>query len=365
MVFAPGTDDDPTGMQAATAQAYEMATGRPQERRSKKEREKSYTAPVIKQTPQGPKITNPYPDGFLSRIFGAQNVDYSNQMTQQQAADIEFARRNRFFAPQNVSPSSLRRGFGSLFGSSEGESTALGTLRRQVPDMKTPELVARGIAGLATPFGPVLSMVGPRGTEVTSEGSPNYDPSMDPRNKDTSMLGNMLNFFTGGAGTEAGSRIKELLPDLSNLLPGGGEEVLPSEGPVANPFYPDMGIGFEDVPDRNPLVVTSEMLPPGDREAAIEAYRQGDQLSPDLDEHIQKYYETQRMLDSQDRSEINLPSAYQLFRDVRNSTLGQGIETLYNLGTDGINVPAFGGNINLQANPIDESASINYTRALG
>lgn len=296
MVFAPGTDDDPTGMQAATAQAYEMATGRPQERRSKKEREKSYTAPVIKQTPQGPKITNPYPDGFLSRIFGAQNVDYSNQMTQQQAADIEFARRNRFFAPQNVPQSSLRRGFGSLFGSSQGESTALGTLRRQVPDMKTPELVARGIAGLATPFGPVLSMVGPRGTEVTPEGLqegvgtlPTYDPSMDPRNKDTSMLGNMLNFFTGGAGTQGAAKVAEVLPDTPTLY-----ELLPDnifqkpineiqESSVANPFYPDM---------QRQGSLTPEMLPPGDREAAIEAYKQGDQLSPDINEHIQLYYET-------------------------------------------------------------------------
>ncbi len=317
-------------------------------------------------------IINPYGSGGLRDYISFPNLE------QNQINEIYNKRVSRFLNPLDQDPTSLKRGFGSLFGSSEGEPTISGPLRKQLPEggMSTPDMIARGVASLMTPFGPIIAMTDPRGTTVVPEGSPNYDPSMDPRNKDTSMLGNMLNFFTGGAGTEAGSRIKELLPDLSNLLPGGGEEVLPSEGPVANPFYPDMqrqqplvypdmGIGFEDVPDINPLVVTSDMLPPGDREAAIEAYRQGDQLSPDLGEHIQKYYETQRMLESQDFSEINLPSAYQLFRDVRNSPVGQGIENLYNLGTDGINLPAFGGNINFQANPVDESASINYTRALG
>ena len=320
-------------------------------------------------------IVNPYGSSGLRQYISFPNLE------QNQINEIYNKRVQRFLAPETMAarnPQAMRRGFGSLFGSSEGEATISGPLRKQLPEggMSTPDMIARGVASLMTPFGPVLSMTDPRGTIVVPEGSPNYDPSMDPRNKDTSMLGNMLNFFTGGAGTEAGSRIKELLPDLSNLLPGGGEEVLPSEGPVANPFYPDMqrqqplvypdmGIGFEDVPDRNPLVVTSDMLPSGDRQAAIEAYKKGDQLSPDLGEHIQKYYETQRMLESQDVSEINLSSPYEIFQNIQNSPVGQGIESLYNLGTDGINLPAFGGNINLKANPFNESAGITYSRALG
>ena len=265
MVFAPGTDDDPTGYKAATAQAYEMATGRPEEKRRKKDKDRSYKPAVVKQTPQGPKITNPYPDGIFSRIFGAENVDYSNQMSQQQAANIEFARRNRFFAPQTVDQSSLRKGFGSLFGSSAGEATALGELQKQTPKMSTPEMISRGVASLMTPFGPLISMADPRGTEVTIPSLPDnlfdnneqfgtlskYDPNLDPRNKPGGMISNMLSFFTGGVDPrQAKDKVSELLPDfnlsgISSLLPDfnlnmESETNDLDEGPVADPFYPDM-----------------------------------------------------------------------------------------------------------------------------
>ncbi len=229
------------------------------------------------------RIVNPYGSGGLRDYISFPNLE------QNQINEIYNKRVSRFLNPLGQDKQSLRRGFGSLFGSSEGEATISGPLRKQVPDMTTTDLIARGIAGLATPFGPVLSMTDPRGTTVVPEGSPNYDPSMDPRNKDTSMLGNMLNFFTGGAGTQGAAKLAEVLPNLptvSELLPGNLSQQPINEideGSVANPFYPDM---------QRQESLTPEMLPPGDREAAIEAYKQGDQLSPDLGEHIQLYYET-------------------------------------------------------------------------
>jgi hypothetical protein len=164
-------------------------------------------------------IVNPYGSSGLRQYISFPNLE------QNQINEIYNKRVQRFLAPETMAarnPQAMRRGFGSLFGSSEGEATISGPLRKQVPDMTTTDLIARGIAGLATPFGPVLSMTDPRGTTVVPEGSPNYDPSMDPRNKDTSMLGNMLNFFTGGAGTQGAAKIAEVLPEtptLSELLP--------------------------------------------------------------------------------------------------------------------------------------------------
>lgn len=190
-------------------------------------------------------IVNPYGSSGLRQYISFPNLE------QKQIDDIYNKRVQRFLAPETMSsinPRAMRRGFGSLFGSSEGEATISGPLRKQAPDMTTTDLIARGIAGLATPFGPILSMTDPRGTIMVPEGSPTYDPSMDPRNKDTSMLGNMLNFFTGGAGTEGAARVSEMLPNLSELLPTNLfqqpiDEI--DEGPVANPFYPDMRRPFE------------------------------------------------------------------------------------------------------------------------
>ena len=195
------------------------------------------------------RIVNPYGSGGLRDYISFPNLE------QNQINEIYNKRVSRFLNPLDQDQTSLRRGFGSLFGSSEGEPTISGPLRKQVPDMTTTDMIARLGIGALTPFGPIVSMTDPRGTKMVPEFSNNpdniYDPSMDPRNKDTSMLGNMLNFFTGGAGTEAGSQVRDLLPDLSTL-----SELLPAslfqqptdeidESPVANPFYPDMRRPFE------------------------------------------------------------------------------------------------------------------------
>ena len=173
-------------------------------------------------------IVNPYGSTGLKQYISFPNLE------QNQRNEILNKRVQRFMNPQTDDPS-LRRGFGSLFGSSEGEPTISGPLRKQIEPMSPIEMGARGIFSLlpGNIFGPIVSMADPAGTTMVPEFSADYDPDKDPRNNPQSMVGSMLDFFTGGAGTEALSRISDLLP---------GRQTTPTMGM-------DFGIGFEDVPD--------------------------------------------------------------------------------------------------------------------
>ena len=175
-------------------------------------------------------IVNPYGSTGLKQYISFPNLE------QNQRNEILNKRVQRFMSPQTVDQSSLKRGFGSLFGSSEGEPTISGPLRKQVQPMSPIEMGARGIFSLlpGNIFGPIVSMADPAGTTMVPEFSVDYDPNKDPRNKPQSMVGSMLDFFTGGAGTETLSRISDLLP---------GRQTTPTMGM-------DFGIGFEDVPDQ-------------------------------------------------------------------------------------------------------------------
>ena len=181
-------------------------------------------------------IVNPYGSTGLKQYISFPNLE------QNQRNEILNKRVQRFMNPQTDDPS-LRRGFGSLFGSSEGEPTISGPLRKQIEPMSPIEMGARGIFSLlpGNIFGPIISMADPAGTTMVPEFSIDpvtrenlYDPNKDPRNNPKSMVGSMLDFFTGGAGTEALSRISDLLP---------GRQTTPTMGM-------DFGIGFEDVPDQ-------------------------------------------------------------------------------------------------------------------
>lgn len=174
-------------------------------------------------------IVNPYGSTGLKQYISFPNLE------QNQRNEILNKRVQRFMNPQTDDPS-LRRGFGSLFGSSEGEPTISGPLRKQIEPMSPIEMGARGIFSLlpGNIFGPIVSMADPAGTTMVPEFSADYDPNKDPRNNPQSMVGSMLDFFTGGAGTETLSRISDLLP---------GRQTTPTMGM-------DFGIGFEDVPDQ-------------------------------------------------------------------------------------------------------------------
>jgi len=195
-------------------------------------------------------VVNPYGSSGLRQYISFPNLE------QKQIDDIYNKRVQRFLAPETMSsinPRAMRRGFGSLFGGSEGEATISGPLRKQVQPMSAMEMGARGIFSLlpGNIFGPIVSMADPAGTRMVPESSPNYDPGLDPRNKPGGMISNMLSFFTGGVDPrEAKDKVSELLPDfnlsgISSLLPDfnlnlESETNDLDEGPVENPFYPDM-----------------------------------------------------------------------------------------------------------------------------
>ena len=99
----------------------------------------SYTAAI--RDSKG-NITNPYPDGFFSRIFGAENVSYAGLLDQNQMAGIESLRYNRYNNPQMA----VKRAFGS-FGSAEGEKTRDGVRVAQIQPATTSQSLA-GILGM-------------------------------------------------------------------------------------------------------------------------------------------------------------------------------------------------------------------------
>ena len=101
--------------------------------------QQGYTRP-IRNTVTG-QITNPYPDSFFSRMFGAENVDYTNVLGNQMG-NVENARRARFFNTGAVS-----KGFGSLFGGAEGEMTVAGPRVAQIQPATTGQSLA-GIVGM-------------------------------------------------------------------------------------------------------------------------------------------------------------------------------------------------------------------------
>lgn len=83
-------------------------------------------------------IVNPYGSTGLKQYISFPNLE------QNQRNEILNKRVQRFMNPQTDDPS-LRRGFGSLFGSSEGEPTISGPLRKQIEPMSPIEMGARGI----------------------------------------------------------------------------------------------------------------------------------------------------------------------------------------------------------------------------
>lgn len=139
-----------------------------------------YTPPV--RDNQG-NITNPYPDGFFSRIFGAENVDYRGILGTNINA-VEDARRARFFNTGAVS-----KGFGSLFGGAEGEMTVAGPRVAQIAPLTAGQTVASGLfSALGLPVG-LFS----RAARTT------YAPEgfLDPDQQDPSTLNALSEFVTG------------------------------------------------------------------------------------------------------------------------------------------------------------------------
>lgn len=132
-----GTPGERGGGHAGGGGAISDRTGTPSpvDTGSQGEGDNSYTAAI--RDSKG-NITNPYPDGFFSRIFGAENVSYAGLLDQNQMAGIESMRYNRYNNPQ----AAVSKGFGSLFGGAEGEMTVAGPRVAQIQPATTSQSLA-------------------------------------------------------------------------------------------------------------------------------------------------------------------------------------------------------------------------------
>ena len=120
----------------------------------------------------GRSLQNPYGNtGLFSGIFGADRVNYNMDPAQaQNILDIGFDRYMNFDQQPEYAQS---KGFGKLFGSPEGEMTAQGELRAQVPETTTAESLLSSII-------PGAGFLPTPGTTYAPMGSTSYDPERDP-----------------------------------------------------------------------------------------------------------------------------------------------------------------------------------------
>jgi hypothetical protein len=163
-----GTPGERGGGHAGGGGAISDVTGTPSpvDTGSQGEGDNSYTAAI--RDSKG-NITNPYPDGFFSRIFGAENVSYAGLLDQNQMAGIENMRYNRYSNPQ----AAVSKGFGSLFGGAEGEMTVAGPRVAQIQPATTSQSLA-GIAGMGLGL-PVGALSRAARTTYAPEGYLNKD----------------------------------------------------------------------------------------------------------------------------------------------------------------------------------------------
>ena len=141
-------------------------------------------------------VKNPYGDqGFFTRVFGipAEYLDYrSLGIDTGGIANLAYARyRNPFVGVKDgqVIPGSGVEGLDDLKlreGLSAGEKTRYGEVVSIDRPQGIGEATARTLFGLATPLGPLTSVLGTNqlaiapNTATAFKGSPNYDPKLDP-----------------------------------------------------------------------------------------------------------------------------------------------------------------------------------------
>ena len=171
-------------------------------------------------------FANPY--GQID-MRGGTNLDTRSE-------DILFKDMNRLskrpFDQGNKEEGELRSGlqtqYGDLFGTPTGMPTVMGEVRAQDLPMSLSEMAAR-LAASATPLGPLVSLNPNR--KLTLDTSPTYDPKLDPNSPDYegtggTLLGNILDSITGGAGTPALKQGAEYIKnseagiDLNKIISG-------------------------------------------------------------------------------------------------------------------------------------------------
>ena len=171
----------------------------------------------------GRSLQNPYGNQSLfSRMFGADKINYNlDPTTAQNILDAGFQRYTDFTGQDELSQ---KRGFGSLFGSPEGEMTAQGEVRKQVTPMSTGEIAGR-LASSIMGMGPLVSMLPGGNVSYAPMGGGKYNPQLDPQiNKDLASSG-IMGALTGGA-------------DLSGLGQTLRDKFLQAEDVIKSAFTP-------------------------------------------------------------------------------------------------------------------------------
>lgn len=166
----------------------------------------------------GRSLQNPYGNqGLFSNIFGADKINYNlDPTTAQNILDAGFQRFTDFEGQDELSQ---KRGFGSLFGSPEGEMTAQGEVRKQVTPMSTQESMGRALAGVMG-MGLPLSMIEGGNVGYTPMGGGQYNPQLDPQvNPDVASGGGIMGLLSGGADVGGlGQTLKDQLIQAKDII---------------------------------------------------------------------------------------------------------------------------------------------------
>jgi len=186
------------------------------------------------------------------------SLDYTNAMTPAQINAVNRKAYQRFSNFGSIDPIAQGRRFGRPFGSSVGEMTAEGPVRKLIPTapMSGAEMGARlGFSALG-PLGPFAAFADRRGTKFAPLGSTEYAEAtssgdfFDPQETNylnQGIFSQGLDLLTGGAGSSALSRSLEGVGSFFNReqesesdgattmssLPSFGREALEQRG-VAN-----------------------------------------------------------------------------------------------------------------------------------
>jgi len=170
---------------------------------------------------------NPHPDSIFSRIFGVENVDYTDQYGGPQGvAQINAIALDVYNNPVDAK--------GNVRGA-DGQATAFGPVKSIDRQMTVPEMMARGLMSL-TPLGLPTSMLGrtqksiaPIGMDLNkmdpSKSVPgaigtgyNYNATLDRDSPSytgsTGMFSGIVDALTGGAGTQAYGAAKTAVQDV-------------------------------------------------------------------------------------------------------------------------------------------------------
>lgn len=200
----------------------------------------------------GRSLQNPYGNtGLFSGIFGADKVNYNMDPAQaQNLLDIGFDRYMNF---DQQPESAQRRGFGKLVGGPEGEMTAQGEVRAQVPETTTAESLLSSII-------PGASFLPTPGTTYAPMGSMSYDPERDPSANQDLRSGPFSLL------TDALSKGREFISNRLNPLP---------DAPPSRPRAPVQETRRDIIDTRTPA--------PPQRTVTAEQQRLMDEISQGMD----------------------------------------------------------------------------------